>query len=133
MLIYVTSNYRPYIAFEVHHCDRFTHNFKHSHEKCILHIIKYLQGTRKYGKHEGLIIYASKKMQINCYVDAEFYGLYVQNYHHYPVCVWSRTGYVITFYDWAIMWLSKFQNEVALSTIHSEYVDLSKLMRDFFL
>ena len=50
ILMYVTSNSRPDIAFAVHQCVRSTHKFKHSHEKEFWRVFKYLQGTRKDGK-----------------------------------------------------------------------------------
>ena len=49
MLMYVARNSCPEIAFSVHQCAIFTHNFKHSHYKSVLGIFKYLQGTLKDG------------------------------------------------------------------------------------
>ena len=46
------------------------------------------------------------------------------------MCVRSRTGYVITMADCPVMWVSKLQTEVALSTLHAEYVALSQSLRD---
>ena len=78
MLMYAESYYRPEISFVVHQCARFTHNFKHSHENAILSIFKYIKATNKNRKHEGLIIYPSNKIQVDCYVYKYFDGLYGQ-------------------------------------------------------
>jgi hypothetical protein len=44
----------------------------------------------------------------------------------------SRTGYVICLADCAILWKSKLQTEIALSTMEAEYVALSTSCRDLF-
>ena len=41
----------------------------------------------------------------------------------------SRTGFVVTFANCPLMWVSKLQTEIALSTLHSEYVALSHSVR----
>jgi hypothetical protein len=46
------------------------------------------------------------------------------------VCVKSRTGYVITLGGCLVLWVSKLQTEIALSTLESEYIALSQAMRD---
>ena len=51
MLMYLVNS-RPEIAFAVHQCARFTHGTKHSHEKAVLQISKYLKGNL----NEGLIL-----------------------------------------------------------------------------
>ena len=42
----------------------------------------------------------------------------------------SRTGYVLLFGGCPILWVSKLQTEIALSTMEAEYVALSQSMRD---
>jgi hypothetical protein len=41
----------------------------------------------------------------------------------------SRTGYTITFANCPILWLSKLQSEIALSTTEAEYISLSQALR----
>ena len=48
----------------------------------------------------------------------------------YNICVRSRTGFVVTFANFPILWVSKLQEDIALSTLHSEYVTLSRFVRD---
>ena len=125
MLLYL-CNSRPDIAFAVHQCARFTHNPKRSHEKAVLQICRYLQGT----KDKGLILKPTKSLSLECYADADFAGLYGVEDHQDPICVKSRTGYVITFASCPLLFVSKLQTEVALSTLHAEYVALSQSLRD---
>ena len=42
-----------------------------------------------------------------------------------PICAISRTVFVITFANCPLLWVSKLQTEIALSTLYSEYVELS--------
>jgi len=125
MLLYLASNSRPDISFAVHQCARFTHNPKASHEQGILRICRYLQGT----KDEGIVFCPTKECAVDCYVDADFAGLWGHEDDQDPVCVKSRTGYVVTVANCPLVWVSKLQSEVSLSTLESEYIALSQSMR----
>ena len=63
-------------------------------------------------------------------MDADFAGLWGYEDKQDPVCVWSRTGYVVTFGGCPVLWVSKLQTEIALSTTEAEYIALSQAMRD---
>jgi histone deacetylase 1/2 len=126
MLMYLASNSRPDIAFAVHQCARFTHNPRASHEKAIKRIVRYLKGTRD----RGLVIKPNKTLALDCHVDADFAGLFPSEDKLDPVCAKSRTGYVITLGNTPVLWVSKLQSKIALSTTESEYTALSTAMRD---
>jgi hypothetical protein len=64
------------------------------------------------------------------YVDADFAGVWHQEYSHLRDCALSRTGYVITYCGCPIHWASKLQSEIALSTTESEYIALSMATRE---
>ena len=64
------------------------------------------------------------------YVDADFAGLYGTEDNNDPVCVISMTGYVLFLGGCLISWHSKFQTEIALSTLEAEYIALSTGMRE---
>ena len=125
MLLYLTHT-RPDISIAVHQCASFTHGPKASHEEAILRICRYLKGT----KDMGLIYKPTNDLVVDCYVDADFAGLWGAEDPQDPVCVKSRTGFVITVANCPVMWVSKLQTEVALSTLHAEYVALSQSLRD---
>ena len=126
MLMYLAQNTRPDIAFAVHQCARFTHNPKHSHSVGVKRIIRYLQGT----KDKGMILQPNSSLQADCYVDADFAGLWGVEHDQDPICVKSRTGYLITYKNCPLHWASKLQSQVALSTMEAEYIALSQSMRD---
>ena len=88
-------------------------------------ICSYLQGT----KDNGLVFNPSKKLVVDCYADADFAGLWGHEDPQEPICARSRTGFVVTFANCPLLWVSKIQTEIAISTLHYEYVALSHSVR----
>ena len=121
MMLYLASNTRPDISFSVHQFARFTHNTKLSHKIAVNSICRYLQGT----KDNNLVFISSKKLVVDCYAGADFSGIWGHENLQDPICSGSRTGFVITFSNFLMLWVSKQQTEISLSTIHYEYVALS--------
>jgi hypothetical protein len=64
--------------------------------------------------------------------DADFAGLYNHEHPQDPHCVRSWTGYVILLAGCPVLWKSKLQTEIALSTMEAEYVALSQSCKDLF-
>lgn len=126
MLMYLANNTRPDIAYAVHQAARFTHHPRHSHAAGIKRIIRYLKKT----KTQGLILCPQANHRVDCYVDSDFAGLFSVEDKHTPVSVKSRTGYVITYRGAPLLWVSKMQTQIALSTMEAEYIALSQSMRD---
>jgi hypothetical protein len=126
MLMYLSSNAHPEIQFSVHQCARFTHCPRASHEEAVKHICRYLQGVGD----NGLTFKPGNDLQLDCFVDADFAGLWNYESDQDPVCVKSRTGYVMTLGGCPIQWNSKLQTEIALSTTEAEYIALSQAMRE---
>ena len=126
MLMYLSNNTRPDIAFAVHQCARFTHSPRQSHGKAVKRIIRYLQGT----KDKGIIFTPTGELVVDCYVDADFAGLWGSEDDQDPISVKSRTGYVLELAGCPLSWTSKLQTEIALSTMESEYIALSQSMRE---
>jgi hypothetical protein len=126
MLLYVAGNSRPDIAFAVHQTARFSHDPKQSHSVAIKRIVRYLIGTQ--GK--GLIFRPTKDWKINCFVDADFCGLWGSEDPDDPIVSKSRTGYIVTLAGCPLLWSSKLQTETSVSTMMAEYVALSAAMRE---
>ena len=126
MLLCLASNSRPDIAFATHQCVCFTHSPKASHEAAILRTCHHLQGTKK----DDLIFTPATELNVDCYVDADFCGLFGVEDPADPISVKSRTGYVIMIAGCPLLWVSKLQQEISLSTQESEHVALSSSLRD---
>ena len=72
----------------------------------------------------------SKKLVVGCYDDAIFPGLWLHENPQDPIYVIIRTIFVVTFSSCPLFQVSKTQTEIALSTLHSECVELSHSVRD---
>ena len=88
-------------------------------------VCRYLQGT----KDNVLVFNPSKKLVVGFYADADFAGLWGHENLQDPICARSRTGLVVTFSNCPLLWVSKLQTDIAISTLHSEYVVLSHSVR----
>jgi hypothetical protein len=126
MLLYLSGHTRPDLAYSVSQVARFMFNPKHSHEIAIKRIGRYLIGT----KEKGMIIKPTATIGIDAYPDADFAGLYGYEDNNDPVCVRSRTGYVITVAGCPIFWSSKLQTETATSTMEAEIIALGSCCRE---
>ena len=127
MLLYLCNNSRPDISFAVSQCARYTHNPTALHAQYLKHIGRYLKGTRD----KGLILDPTgNPLDIDCYVDADFAGLWDPETQADPHCVRSRSGWVILIGGCPVIWKSKLISEICLSTMESEYISLSKSCRD---
>jgi hypothetical protein len=113
------------LAFAIYQCACFLEDPKWQHKQALQKIIRYLIST----PGEGLIITPDKSMGLECYVDADFAGGWCKETLAELTSVLSRTGYVIRLFGCLILWVSKLQTDIALSTTESEYIALSPAMR----
>ena len=126
MLLYISSNTRPDIQFAVHPAARFTHAPHKSHGQVIKRLLRYLVGTAD----KGISFVPNLSAGLDCFVDADFAGLWGHEDDQDPVSVKSRTGYTLTLFGCPIIWASKLQTEITLSSTAAEYVAFSMAMRE---
>jgi hypothetical protein len=69
----------------------------------------------------GMILRPNGDFKLSCYVDSDFGGLFGSENAKDPVSVKSRTGYLIKLGSVPILWVSKLQTQIALSTMEAEY------------
>ena len=125
-LNYLTASTRPDILYATHQCARFCNDPKNSHEIAAKRIACYLRGTIE----RGIILKPDRSRGFECYVDADFAGSWSPQEALDPTACFSRTGYIIFYAGCPIIWSSKMQNTIALSTTEAEYTALSTSMRD---
>ena len=125
MLLYLSTNTRPDIAFAVSQVARFNHSPKKSHATAVKTIVRYLKRT----SDKGMIVRPTGTLAIDCYVDADFAGLHQRDPDYEPTAAKSRTGFIITLGGCPILWKSQLQTEISLSTLEAEYSALSMSMR----
>ena len=85
---------------------------------------------RIYTSDKGIILKPDESLGLECYVDASFAGGWSQADAQNAECVMSRTGYVLMYAGCSLLWCSKLQTEIALSTTEAEYIALSQAMRE---
>ena len=125
MLNYLASNTRPELSMAVHQCARFCNDPKLSHEKAVKRIARYLLRDPQ----RGIVYKPDPTRGIECFVDADFAGGWSQADADSAENVMSRTGFVIMYAGCPVIWMSKLQTEIALSTAEAEYIALSQAMR----
>ena len=125
MLLYLGNNTRPDCAFAIHQAARFSNDPRCTHGEALKRIGRYLQGTHD----KGLILKPSKDLNLDCYVDADFAGIWGNEDAQDPSSVRSRTGFLISLGGSPVTWSSKLQTEIALSTMEAEYIAASTSMR----
>jgi hypothetical protein len=126
MLSYLTNSIRPEIAMAVHQVSRFSNNPMLSHEKAVMRIGKYLVDQ----PDKGITYKVDKTKGLEVYVDADFAGGWDLSDADNAQNVMSRTGFIICYANCPIVWCSKLQTEIALSTAEAEYIALSHALRE---
>eukprot|EP00957_Ditylum_brightwellii_P066173 5021575-Ditylum_brightwellii.AAC.1 len=108
-------------------CTRFQSDPRIPYYKTVKRIGTYLAQIRD----KGIKFSPSKNVtNIECYLDADFAGAYTKENNHDPNSVRSRSGCVIMYGNYPIIWFSRLQSEIALSTTEAEYIALSIAARE---
>ncbi|KAL7474218.1 hypothetical protein ACHAW6_000204 [Cyclotella cf. meneghiniana] len=126
MLLYLSGHSRPKIAFAVHQCTRYTFQPTHCHQLTLIQIRNYLIETID----QGLIMKPSLSPQVDCYLDADFGGLYGHKHHQDPHCACSCMGYPVFAFGCPVLWCNCLQTEIVFSTMEVKYVALSTACKD---
>jgi hypothetical protein len=88
---------------------------------------RYLKGT----KDLGMIYKSELEKGLEVYVDASFAGNWDKEDAEWDAdTARSRTGYIVMYAGCPIIWASKLQGEIALSSTESEYLAISSVMRE---
>jgi hypothetical protein len=115
MLQYLAMNTRPNILFAVSQVSHFTHGPKKSHGIAVKTTIWYLKCTEDKETYLNQdTYYDAKCLKLECFIDADFAGLYKQDPNKLPSTAKSCVGYVICFTGAPLIWKSKLQTEISL-------------------
>ena len=122
MLLYLSGNTSPDIAFTVNCCAQYMFCPKRSHEFVLKILVRYLKHTQD----RCLVLDPNFNIfKVDVYPDADFSIMYGQNNPDYPSCAKIITGFIITFSDCPDLFISKFQTETALSKMEAETISPS--------
>jgi hypothetical protein len=72
MLLYLGNNTRPDCSFAIHQCTRHCIAPRLAHKQAVKRIGRYLRHTAD----KGIIMHPNAKLTVDCYVDADFAGLW---------------------------------------------------------
>jgi hypothetical protein len=107
-LMYVAITTRPDISFAVSCLSQFLENPGEAHWQVVKWVFRYLAGTR-----DQALTYGTKQCDLHGYTDAD--GALQE--HHYAI-----SGYAFIIDSGAVLWSSRKQELVTLSTVEAEYV-----------
>ena len=126
-LNYLAQSTRPDILTAVHSAARFSQDPRKEHGEAVMHIAMYLNKTRD----KGLRFRPNPARGFECYVDADFAGLWNANYARDDISTAKcRAGWTIFYAGCPIISVSKLISQIALSTTEAEYIALSMALRD---
>lgn len=108
-----------------HSAARFASCPRKSHSIAVKHIGKYLAGTKEKG-----IIFKPSGDSFEVFADSDFSGNWDPKASDDPDTARSRTGFVIKYAGCPVLWASKLQSLIALSTTEAEYQSLSTSLRE---
>jgi hypothetical protein len=122
-LLYLAGSTRPDIAFSVRVLARYQEVSTDEHWKRAKRVLRYLQSTMEYGLSMPLLP-SGEDLILKGWSDADFAGD--------PIDWHSTSRYVFTFGDTlsVILWQSRKQRIVALSTTKAEYIALAEAVQE---
>jgi hypothetical protein len=88
-------------------------------ELAVIPIVSYVILTHQY----GLILHFTWTFLLDMHVNVDSPGLWHQQHSNMRKCVLSRTGYIITYCNCPIHWVSHLQTEIACSCLplHNDF------------
>ena len=121
MLLYLSTNTHPDIFFTVSQVCCFNHSPKQLHATALKMIVQYLKGT----KDKGMIVKPNGTLNLECWCDADFAGLYKCDPDTNPSSVKSCGTFIITLSGVPLFWKTQLHSKITLSTTEAEYSTLS--------
>jgi hypothetical protein len=116
-LIYLMNSSRPDICHAVSVVSKFCQNPGPQHWTAVKRILRYLKGTKSFGLKLG-----SAKGTLVGYSDSDWAGDLDDRR--------STSGFVFFLFNGAVVWLSKKQPTVALSSAEAEYISLAEATKE---
>ncbi|GMG36772.1 unnamed protein product [Ambrosiozyma monospora] len=117
-LIFACNTVRPDLAFSVSTLSRYLSSPREGHLTAAKHVLRYVKGTL----HLKLVYRHSSSFKITGYCDADWAGDKSDRK--------STSGYFFSISGAPVIWKSKKQHSIALSSTESEYISLSASVKD---
>lgn len=124
-LNFLAQNTRPDISFAVHACAKHSNNPSVAHGEAIKNICRYLYYTQDRGIH----LFPDGTNTLDAWVDSDFMGAWTQEFAHLRETALSRTGFIVRYAGMPVVWASRQQTEICLSTTEAELIAISTCAR----
>ncbi|KAL7481129.1 hypothetical protein ACHAW6_006810 [Cyclotella cf. meneghiniana] len=126
-LNYLGQTSGPDIQYTTHMVAKYSSNPKQEHGQAISYIVRYLIKSCNLGLHFNLD--ASKS--IYCYAVTDYIGEWNKDFAELdPSTAKPRSGWFILYANCPVIWCSRLQPQVALSTMKAEFITLSQALCD---
>lgn len=119
---------RPDILYAVHQVNRYSSDPRLEHGEAKMYTVKCLKASH----HIGICFKLDAYNEFLCYCDTDFSGNLNKEFAATDLStVKSRSGWIVFFAAFPIIWASKLQLQVALSTTKAKYIAMSMALCDF--
>ncbi|KAL7482261.1 hypothetical protein ACHAW6_008898 [Cyclotella cf. meneghiniana] len=124
-LNYLCQTTRPDILYAVHQAAKYSADPRLEHGEAIVCLVKYLKAMR----HIGLRFKPDASKGFQCYCDSDFAGNWNKEFAATDrSTAKSRSNWTVFYAPYPIIWESKLQSQVALSTSEAEYIAMSMVL-----
>ena len=121
-LNYLGQTTRPDIVYVVHQVAKYSSDPRKEHGEAIIYMVKYLKAMR----HVGIRFRPDPTKGFQCSCDADYAGNWNKQFAATdPSTAKSRSGWNIFHAGCPIIWASKLQLQVSLSTMEAETISMS--------
>jgi hypothetical protein len=126
-LNYLAQTTRPDFVYTTHQLAKYSSNPIKPHGKAVLYLICYLKKTQGLGTR----FKPDQDKGFECYCNADFSGNWNKHLAPFdPITAKSRSGWIVFYAGYSVIWASKLQTQVALCTTEAEYNTMSQSLRD---
>jgi hypothetical protein len=122
-LNYLAQTTRPDIVYATHQLAKYSSNPREPHGEAVLYLIHYLKKLQDLGTR----FKPDRDKGFECYCDADFSGNWNRHLAPFdPSTAKSQSGLIMFYEGCLVIWASKLQTQVALSTTEAEYIAMSQ-------
>ncbi len=126
-LNYLAQTTRPDIVYTTHQLAKYSSDPRELHGEAVLYLIHYLKKTQDL----GTCFKPDQDKGFECYCNADFSGNWNKHLAPFdPSTAKSQSGWIVFCAGCPVIWASKLQTQVALSTTEAEYIAMSQSLRD---
>jgi len=106
---------------------KYSADLREPHGEALLYLICYLKKMHAI----GIPFSPRSDWGFDCYCNADFAGNWNCSLAPFnPSTAKSRSGWVVFYAECPVVWASKLQSQVAMSTTEAEYIAMSQSLRD---